>query len=173
MEQKGDKNIEELLSIRNQFKNPTSNQQLPHNKLKLYKRLKLLFIAIIFLILIGSGIYYFVILPKDSPIYISDKLAQYLKEDNSPKVYSLTSPSFRKFTSYSTLSLAVSRVSYFVQSPYQIMGQKYSIQNKIHLFDIVYQFNTKFGKEYLKVVLEKNQSWQIVNFTTSNNELYA
>ena len=37
MEQKGDQSIEELLSIRNQFKNPTSNQQLPHNKLNCIK----------------------------------------------------------------------------------------------------------------------------------------
>lgn len=100
---------------------------------------------------------------------ISNQFVSDIQSDNVNAAYNLTSPAFKQVASKSQLSQVFSQVSPILQGSTNVTGRSISkVAGQPDQATIVYSVKTKQGTKYIRVVMQDNHSWQVLNFRSSD-----
>jgi uncharacterized membrane protein YvbJ len=122
---------------------------------------------------IVGGLLWFTTAVTKNATQVSDQVISAVQTNDPKKVYELSSDTFRASTSEEQLVEIMNSVSPAFQGTARITTR--SIQknaNGTQQAIIIYTVDTRSGKKYIRVVLQKKgSSWKVVNFRTSDKVL--
>jgi predicted PurR-regulated permease PerM len=148
-----------------------SVQPVPVNK-KFPKWLKIICIVVVVFVLLIVGVFLISHEATENAVKISNKLVTDIQTDNASAAYSLTTAGFKQTSSQAELTQIIGQISPALQGTYKTTSRSIvKIKNQPDEAIIVYTVKTDAGNKYIRVVLQDNTMWQVLNFRSSNTPL--
>lgn len=129
-------------------------------------------VVIISIIIFFVGISMLVNITTSNAVKVGNQFVSDIQSENSNAAFSLTSSSFRQADNETQLSQIINSVSPALQGTTKIIAKTINATSGTkNIAIIVYSIQTNAGKKYIRVLLQYNKTWQVLNFRSSNTPL--
>ncbi len=136
------------------------------------KWLKVVLAAVAAFVIFFVVVFFIVGAATKDAVKVSDRLVADIQSKNSSDAYSLVSQAFKDTSSEEDLATTIDDVSPVLQGKAKATEKKVgkNTGSKEQAI-IIYTIDTSDGKKYIRVVLQKDSTWQVVNFRSSDTPL--
>jgi predicted PurR-regulated permease PerM len=139
---------------------------------KIPKWLKVIAVIIVILVLFFLSVFLLANQATKNAVKVSNQLVSDIQTNDTTAAYTLTAPDFQKATSQDQMSQILAGISPALQGTVKVTGKAIrKVSGQPNQATIIYTIQTNGDTKYIRVVLQGNNPWQVLNFRSSDTPL--